>query len=139
MHIALQESSAQKATVKVSFHINCFENVQKKELFSIEKYTLSLLQLCFSSELWCAKLYQDGTYGGWVEEIGVGNSTLVENRANSVSSVKINAGCNFTGYTDSDFRGNFETLIENTDQVSNDDQFSSYTCECDGKYFLFQF
>ena len=111
----------------------------RKRNYFIEKYTLSLLQLCFSSELWCAKLYQDGAYGGWVEEIGVGNSTLVENRANSVSSVKINAGCNFTGYTDSDFRGNFETLIENTDQVSNNDQFSSYTCECDGRYFLFQF
>ena len=99
---------------------------------------MRLLQLCFSLELWCAKLYQDDAYGGWVEEIGVGNNTLAENRANSVSSVKVNAGCNFTGYTDSDFRGNFEALIENTDQVSNDDQFSSYTCECDGKYFVFQ-
>lgn len=92
-----------------------------------------ILHVFLSLELWCAQLYEHGGYDGWFEEVETGNNTLTENRVNGVSSVKVNSGCNFTGYTGIDFSGNLEMMTANTEQVSNNDQFSSYNCECDGR------
>ena len=94
----------------------------------------------FYSETWCAKVYEHGNYGGWVEDLGTGSNTL--SHENKVSSVKVQSSCTFTGYVGIDFTGNSETITEDTDIVSNNDQFSSYTCECacgkDYKVYTFE-
>ena len=107
-----------------------FENYQRN---SDLRCKIFLNCLCmFSHDIysvsWCAKVYEHGSYGGWVEELGIGSNTLSHD--NGASSVKVQSSCTFTGYAGIDFTGTSEIITEDTDLVSNNDQFSSYTCEC---------
>ena len=96
-------------------------------------------------ERWCAKLYDDFDYTGRVNHAHTGSKNL-EQFNNVASSIEVREGCIFKGYTDYDHVGDPAIITENypnleryvvsiQQNISYNDQFSSYTCACfGGKY-----
>ena len=94
------------------------------------------------SDLWCAKLYEEDHFGGWVHEVAITEyDSLYDTYKNDkVSSYKVRTGCTFTAYHNIHldalmFSASTDTLdkLVPTLEEEYDDKMTSFSCECSGK------
>ena len=85
--------------------------------------------------VWCAKLYEDNNYGGWVKVVAANGFHKIDSSLNDqVSSIQVYSGCSLKAYEDYDgnlmqtFTGDVNDL-RNPPYVCND-ELSAYECNC---------
>ena len=82
----------------------------------------------------CASLYEHKNYGGWKEDVDMGEGNILH-RNDRVSSVKVRQGCTFNAYRHINFRDMMFTVTEDVSKLHNEDNdhMTSYRCYCGGK------
>merc|ERR1712008_287847 len=91
---------------------------------------------------WCARLYENGNYKGWTQEIHEEDQVEIsKDRNDELSAVKVKNGCKLYLYRDYGLNELVDIVTKHNPFLKNyNDQISSLKCECKGhhsykKYF----